>query len=151
MASSFGRYTGGIEASTGNLVAASGQMAAQTVATGVNFGQNIAKGLQAYNENSAKSEAANAKIQMLGQEVADKIAMYSKDPEIAQSGILDGLIQTGKMLSEAPTKGFAQRAQIAMGAEAKLSGFGGQLQEMMFLRGREMERVSEEGLRRFAG
>lgn len=151
MASSFGRYTGGIEASTGGLVAASGQMANQTAQTIAGFGQNIAQGLQAYNENSAKSEMANAKIQMLGQEVANKIAMYSKDPEIAQSGILDGLIQTGEMLSEAPTKGFAQRAQIAMGAEAKLSGFGGQLQEMMFLRGREMERVSEEGLRKFAG
>ena len=151
MASSFGRYTGGIEASTGNLVQASGQMAAQTVAVGLNFGQNLAQGLQQYNENSQKSEAANAKIQMLGQEVADKIAMYSKDPEIAQSGILDGLIQTGKMLSEAPTKGFAQRAQIAIGAEAKLSGFGGQLQEMMFLRGREMERVTQEGLNKFNG
>ena len=151
MASSFGKYQSGIEASTGNLVQASGQMAQLTANTLAGFGQNIAEGIKVYNENSQKSEAANAKIQMLGQEVANKIAMYSKDPEIAQSGILDGLIQTGKMLSEAPTKGFAQRAQIAMGAEAKLAGFGGQLQEMMFLRGREMERVSEEGLRKFAG
>ena len=151
MASSFGKYTSGIEASTGNLVQASGQMASLTANTLAGLGQNIAQGIKTYNENSQKSEAANAKIQMLGQEVADKIAMYSKDPEIAQSGILDGLIQTGKMLSEAPTKGFAQRAQIAMGAEAKLSGFGGQLQEMMFLRGREMERIAQQGLDQFAG
>jgi len=151
MAKTFGQYTGGIEASTGNLVAASSKMAEQTTNAIAGIGQNIAQGIKAYNDNAEKSEMANEKIKMLGQQYAEKIAMYSKDPEIAQSGILDGLISTHQMLIDAPTKGFAQRAQIAMGAEAKLSGFGGQLQEMMFLRGREMERVSEEGLRRLAG
>jgi len=152
MASPFQRYTqGGIEASTGNLVQASGQMAAMTANTIAGFGQNIAEGIKAYNENSQKSEMANQKLQSLGQAYADKIAMYSKDPEIAQSGILDGLMATAKSLSEAPTKGFSQRAQIAMDAEAKLAGFGGQLQEMMFLRGREMERVTQQGLDLAAG
>lgn len=151
MASSFGRYTGGIEASTGNLVPAFGQMAAQTVATGVNFGQNIAEGIKAYNDNSAKSEAANAKIQMLGQQYADKIAMYSKDPEIAQSGILDSLMAKAQMLQDAPTKGLSQRVMLAHEAETSLAGFGNQLQEWSFLRGREMERNAEEALRKFAG
>jgi hypothetical protein len=151
MASPFQRYQSGIEASTGNLVQAYGQMAGQTANAIAGFGQNLAEGIKQYNDNAQKSEMANAKIQSLGQAYADKIAMYSKDPEIAQSGILDGLMATAKTLSEAPTKGFAQRAQIAMDAEAKLAGFGGQLQEMMFLRGREMERVTQQGLDLAAG
>jgi hypothetical protein len=151
MASPFQRYQSGIEASTGNLVQAYGQMGQQTAQAIAGFGQNLAQGLQQYNENSQKSEAANAKIQMLGQEYADKIAMYSKDPEIAQSGILDGLMAKAKMLQDAPTKGLSQRVMIAHEAETSLAGFGGQLQEWSFLRGREMERNAEEALRRFAG
>lgn len=151
MASSFGRYTSGIEASTGGLVQASGQMAAQTADTFAGFGKNLAQGIQAYNENSQKSEAANAKIQMLGQAYAEKIAMYAKDPEIAQSGILDGLMAKAALLQDAPTKGLSQRVMIAHEAETSLAGFGSQLQEWSFLRGREMERNAEEALRKFAG
>jgi hypothetical protein len=151
MASPFQRYQSGIEASTGSLVPAYGQMAAQTANAMAGFGQNIAEGIKTYNENSQKSEAANAKIQMLGQAYADKIAMYSKDPEIAQSGILDSLINKQRLLQEAPTKGLSQRVMIAHDAETSLAGFGNQLQEWSFLRGREMERVTEEGLRRFDG
>jgi hypothetical protein len=151
MASPFQRYQSGIEASTGNLVPAYGQMAAQTANAFAGLGQNLAEGIKAYGQNVAKSEMANEKIKSLGQAYAEKIAMYSKDPEIAQSGILDGLMATAKTLSEAPTKGFAQRAQIVMDAEAKLNGFGQQLQESMFLRGREMERAAQEGLQKYAG
>lgn len=151
MASSFQRYTGGIEASTGNLVQASGQMAGMTANAIAGLGQNLAEGLKVYNENSQKSEAANAKIQMLGQAYADKIAMYSKDPEIAQSGILDSLMNKAALLQDAPTKGLSQRVMIAHEAETALAGFGNQLQEWSFLRGREMERLAEEGLRKFDG
>ena len=151
MASPFQRYQSGIEASTGNLVQASGQMAAQTLNTFSNLGTDIAQGIKTYNENSAKSEAVNAKIQMLGQEYADKIAMYAKDPEIAQSGVLDGLMSTAKMLQDAPTKGYNQRAILAQEAEGKLAGFGNRLQESMYLRGREMERIAQQGLDQFAG
>ena len=115
------------------------------------FGASLGEGIKEYNENSAKSEAANAKIQMLGQQYADKIAMYAKDPEIAQSGILDSLMAKAKMLQDAPTKGLSQRVMLAHEAETSLAGFGGQLQEMMFLRGREMERVTQQGLDAMAG
>jgi len=151
MASPFQRYQSGIEASTGNLVPAYGQMGQQTANAIAGFGQNLAEGIKAYNDNSAKSEAANAKIQMLSQAYADKIAMYSKDPEIAQSGILDSLMSKAKMLQEAPTKGLSQRVMLAHEAETSLAGFGNQLQEWSFLRGREMERATQEGLSRLAG
>lgn len=115
------------------------------------LGGSLAEGIKAYNENSAKSEAANAKIQMLSQAYADKIAMYSKDPEIAQSGILDSLMAKAQMLQDAPTKGLSQRVMLAHDAETSLSGFGNQLQEWSFLRGREMERLAQQGLNQYSG
>jgi hypothetical protein len=150
MASSFGQYTGGIQGVQGISEAGAriGQMNQQGYGA---LGASLAQGIQAYNENSAKSEAANAKIQMLGQAYADKIAMYSKDPEIAQSGILDSLMAKAKMLQDAPTKGLSQRVMLAHEAETSLAGFGNQLQEVMFLRGREMERVTQQGLELAAG
>jgi hypothetical protein len=148
--SSFQKYTDGVRPVTGMSEAGAniGKMYQQGLSQ---LGAGIAEGLKIYNENSEKSEAANAKIQMLGQAYADKIAMYSKDPEIAQSGILDGLMVTAKMIQEAPTKGLSQRVMLVHEAETKLSGFGNQLQEWSFLRGREMERNAEEALRKFAG
>jgi hypothetical protein len=150
MPSQFGQYQGGIKGVQG--LAETGANIGKTLQQGMSsFGSSMAEGIKTFNENSAKSDAANAKIQMLGQAYADKIAMYSKDPEIAQSGLLDSLIAKKKMLEEAPTKGLNQRIQIAHDVETYLAGFGNQLQEWSFLRGREMERVSEEGLRRLAG
>jgi hypothetical protein len=113
------------------------------------FGKSLSDGIKAYNENSAKSEMANVKIQGLSQDIANKIAMYSQDPEIAQSGVLQGLMQKGQMLTEAPSKGLSQRLAIAHDAETSLAGFGQQLQEWSFLRGRAIERGIAEGLKLF--
>lgn len=150
MASNFAKYTNGVVMPTGIAEAGAniGRFAQQGLSS---FGASLGEGIKAYNENSAKSEAANAKIQMLGQEYADKIAMYAKDPEIAQSGILDSLMAKAKMLQDAPTKGLSQRVMIAHEAETSLAGFNNQLQEWSFLRGREMERLADEGLRKFDG
>ena len=150
MASNFQQYTNGVVMPTGISEAGAniGRFAQQGLSS---FGASLGEGIKAYNENSAKSEAANAKIQMLGQAYADKIAMYAKDPEIAQSGILDGLMAKANMLKDAPTKGLSQRVMLAHDAETSLAGFGNQLQEWSFLRGREMERNAEEALRKFDG
>lgn len=59
MASPFQRYQSGIEASTGNLVPAYGQMAQQTASAISGIGQNIAEGLKKYQEQKEeKSKAA---------------------------------------------------------------------------------------------
>ena len=139
---------GGIRPVTGVIEAGAniGKMYMQGIGQ---MGESLAKGIQAYNENSAKSEMANVKIAGLSQDIANKIAMYSQDPEIAQSGVLQGLIQTGQTLSEAPTKGLTQRIGLVHEAETKLAGFGQQLQESMFLRGRAIERGIQEGLKKF--
>lgn len=144
----FQQYQNGVTPVTGMAEAGAniGKMYMQGIGA---MGESLAKGLQAYNDNSAKSEMANVKIAGLSQDIANKIAMYSQDPEIAQSGVLQGLIQKGQMLTEAPTKGLSQRLAIAHDAETSLAGFGQQLQEWSFLRGRAIERGIQEGLNRF--
>ena len=144
----FQQYQNGVTPVTGMAEAGAniGKMYMQGIGQ---MGESLAKGIQAYNENSAKSEMANVKIQSLSQDITNKIAMYSQDPEIAQSGILQGLMQKGQMLTEAPSKGLSQRLAIAHDAETSLAGFGQQLQEWSFLRGRAIERGIQEGLNRF--
>jgi hypothetical protein len=144
----FQQYQGGIApvqgmAEAGANIGKFAQMGMQ------DFGKSLSEGINAYNENSAKSEMANVKIASLSQDIANKIAMYSQDPEIAQSGVLQGLMQKGQMLTEAPTKGLSQRLAIAHDAETSLAGFGQQLQEWSFLRGRAIERGIDEGLKKF--
>lgn len=148
MPSSFGQYQGGIQPIQG--ISEAGANIARTYMQGADaLARGLAEGIKGYNENSAKSEMANVKIASLSQDIANKIAMYSKDPEIAQSGVLQGLMQKGQMLTEAPTKGLSQRLAIAHDAETSLAGFGQQLQEWSFLRGREIERGISEGLKKF--
>jgi hypothetical protein len=146
----FQQYQSGIQPVTGMAEAGAniGNMYAQGLS---NLGKGLAEGIKAYNDNSAKNELANVKIQSLSQDVANKIAMYSQDPEIAQSGVLEGLMQTAATLQDAPTKGLSQRLGLVHDAEAKLAGFGQQLQEWSFLRGRQIERGIADALQKFAG
>ena len=144
----FQQYQGGIAPVQG--ISEAGARIGQMAQAGMqDFGKSLGEGIKAYNENSAKSEMANVKIQSLSQDIANKIAMYSQDPEIAQSGVLQGLMQKGQMLTEAPTKGLSQRLAIAHDAETSLAGFGQQLQEWSFLRGRAIERGIADALNRF--
>lgn len=146
----FQQYQGGIAPIQGISEAGAriGQMNQQGFA---DLSKSLADGIAAYNENSAKNDLANQKIQMLGQDVANKIAMYSQDPEIAQSGVLQGLMQTAATLQDAPNKGLNQRIALVHEAETRLAGFGQQLQEWSFLRGRAIERGISEALNQYAG
>lgn len=146
----FQQYQSGIQPVTGMAEAGAniGNMYAQGINT---FTKGLAEGIKAYNENSAKNDLANQKLQMLSQDVANKIAMYSQDPEIAQSGVLEGLMQTAATLQDAPSKGLNQRIGLVHEAETRLAGFGQQLQEWSFLRGRAIERGISEALNQYAG
>lgn len=146
----FQQYQNGVRPVTGMAEAGAniGNMYAQGIS---NMAKGLNEGIKAYNENSAKNDLANQKIQTLGQDIANKIAMYSQDPEISQSGVLEGLHQAASTLQDAPTKGLNQRLAIAHEAETRLAGFGQQLQEWSFLRGRAIERGIAEGLQQYSG
>jgi hypothetical protein len=146
----FQQYQSGIQPVTG--MAEAGANIGNMYAQGINnFTKGLAEGIKTYNDNSAKNELANQKIQSLSQDVANKIAMYSQDPEIAQSGVLEGLMQTAATLQDAPTKGLNQRIGLVHEAETRLAGFGNQLQEWSFLRGRAIERGIADALNQYAG
>ena len=131
MASSFGRYQSGIEASTGNLVQASGQMAAQTVATGLNFGQNLAQGLQAYNENSAKNDILTAEAEALGGQIQQYAQMFGDSPE--HKAFADSLQPYIEKLSKVPSMSLTQKMGTVTSVKAGFGQIGQQLQvfEMM--------------------
>jgi len=146
----FQQYQNGVRPVTGMAEAGAniGNMYAQGIS---NMAKGLTEGIKAYNENSAKNDLANQKIQSLGQDIANKIAMYSQDPEISQSGVLEGLHQAASTLQDAPTKGLNQRLGIAHEAETRLGGFGNQWQEWSFLRGRAIERGISDALNQYAG
>ena len=146
----FQQYQNGVRPVTGMAEAGAniGNMYAQGIS---NMAKGLSEGIKAYNDNSAKNELANQKIQSLSQDVANKIAMYSQDPEIAQSGVLEGLMQTAATLQDAPTKGLNQRIGLVHEAETRLAGFGNQLQEWSFLRGRAIERGISDALQQYSG
>lgn len=83
MASSFGKYTSGIEASTGNLVAASGQMAALTANTLAGLGQNIADGIKTYAKNQEEADFRTSKAQGIGGTLEFYAKQIKDNPELA--------------------------------------------------------------------
>ena len=138
MASSFGRYTGGIEASTGNLVPAYGQMAAQTVAVGVGFGQNIAQGLQAYNDNSAKNDILISEAEALGQQIQQYAQMFGESPE--HKAFADSLAPYIEKLSKVPSMSLTQKMGTVTSVKAGFANIGQQLQVFELMRGERMKR-----------
>ena len=83
MASPFQKYQSGIEASTGNLVSAYGQMAQQTSAAIAGLGQNLAEGIKAYSKNQAEDELLTAKAQGLGGNFEFLTKQIKDNPELA--------------------------------------------------------------------
>ena len=138
MASSFGRYQSGIEASTGNLVTASGQMANQTAQTIAGFGQNLAQGLQAYNENSAKNDILTAEAEALGGQIQQYAQMFGNSPEHAE--FAKSLQPYIEKLSKVPSMSLTQKMGTVTSVKAGFANIGQQLQVFELMRGERMKR-----------
>jgi len=138
MASSFGRYQGGIEASTGNLVAASGQMANQTAQTIAGFGQHIAQGLQAYNENSAKNDILTAEAEALGGQIQQYAQMFGDSPEHAE--FAKSLQPYIEKLSKVPSMSLTQKMGTVTSVKAGFANIGQNLQAFEMMRKEKLNR-----------
>jgi len=150
MASSFGKYQGGIEASTGNLVPAFGQMAAQTAQTIAGFGQNIAQGLQAYNENSAKNDILTAEAEALGGQIQQYAQMFGDSPEHAE--FARSLQPYIEKLSKVPSMSLTQKMGTVTSVKAGFANIGQQLQVFELMRGERMKRdmnVARDGVKEY--
>lgn len=138
MPSSFGQYQSGIDASTGNLVSASGQMAAQTANTLNNLGTNIAQGIEKYREQTAKNEMVDQEIEGLGSAIQNYFDQIGSDPELVK--VASGMIPHINALSTAGGKSYAQKLQIANAAKAKMNGIGEELKLQDYLNTKRLNR-----------
>jgi hypothetical protein len=138
MASPFQRYQSGIEASTGNLVPASGQMAAQTANAMAGFGQNLAQGLQQYNENSAKNDILTSEAEALGQQIQQYAQMFGDSPE--HKPFADSLQPYIQQLAKVPSMSLTQKMGAVTGVKAGFANIGQQLQVFELMRGERMKR-----------
>ena len=150
MASPFQRYQGGIEASTGNLVQASGQMAAMTANTIAGFGQNLAQGLQQYNENSAKNDILTSEAEALGQQIQQFAAQFGDSPE--HKPFADSLQPYIQQLAKVPSQSLTQKMGTVTGVKAAFANVGQQLQVFELMRKERMARdmnAARGGVREF--
>ena len=138
MASSFGKYTSGIEASTGNLVQASGQMAAMTANTIAGFGQNLAQGLVKYNENSQKNDILTAEAEQLGQQIQQYAQMFAGSPEHAK--FTESLQPYIEQLSKVPSMSLNQKMGVVTSVKAGFANIGQNLQAFEVMRKEQLNR-----------
>lgn len=83
MASPFQKYQSGIEASTGNLVPAYGQIAQQTSSALAGLGQNLAEGIKNYAKNRDENDLLTAKAQGLAGNFEFLTKQIRENPELA--------------------------------------------------------------------
>lgn len=150
MASPFQRYQSGIEASTGNLVPAYGQMGQQTASAIAGFGQNLAQGLQQYNENSAKNEVLTAEAEQLGNQIRMFAAQFGDSPE--HKPFADSLQPYIEQLAKVPSQSLTQKMGTVTGVKAAFGNIGQQLQVFEMMRKERMARdmnAARGGVREF--
>jgi hypothetical protein len=128
MASSFGRYQGGIEASTGNLVPAAGQMAAMTANAISGFGQNIAEGIKKYNQNAAENEILDGEAQALSQQIFGFQQMFA-DPQTGQinpeyAPFANSLTPDIETLAKFNSMSLNQKKGVMTGMKARFANIG---------------------------
>lgn len=138
MASSFGKYQGGIEASTTNLVQAYGNMGQQTAQAIAGFGQNLAQGLQQYNENSAKNDVLTAEAEQLGLQIQQFKDQFGDSPEHAP--FAQSLQPYIEQLSKVPAMSLTQKMGAVTGVKAAFGNIGQQLQAFELMRGERLKR-----------
>jgi hypothetical protein len=138
MAKSFGQYQSGIEASTGNLVQASGQMANLTANAMAGFGQNIAQGLQQYNENSAKNDVLTSEAEQLGMQIQQFQAQFGDSPEHAP--FAQSLQPYIEQLAKVPSMSLTQKMGAVTGVKAAFGNIGQQLQAFELMRKERLNR-----------
>lgn len=126
MASPFQRYQGGIEASTGNLVPAYGQMAQMTAGAIAGFGKSIADGLQKYQENVQKDQILTQEAEMLGDQIMSFQKQFANNPEYAP--FAQSLQPHIDKLAKVPTMSLSQKMGTVTGVKAAFANISPMLQ-----------------------
>lgn len=144
MASPFQRYQSGIEASTGNLVSAYGEMARQTAAGIGGFGDAVAEGINKYYEIKAKNDVVTGEGEQLAETLTGYYDVLSKDPEFQQYA--ESFIKpTLTSLQNLHELNFAKKAGVVAGAKAKYQDMSNSLNLYQKMREMKLKRDIAEG------
>jgi hypothetical protein len=144
MASSFGKYQSGIEASTGNLVPAYAQMAQQTANAIAGFGQNLSAGIQKYQANNAEAEMIDQEAKALGGQLQQFHSIFGNNPEYTP--FAEQLNEYVDKLSKIPEMSLAQKRGALNGAKVAFSQIGTQLQMFNMIKDENLKRGISEGI-----
>lgn len=146
MASPFAKYQGGIKGVEG--LAQTGQNIGSTFNQSLtNFGASIAQGINVYNENQRKSEAADATIASGISRFKSIADVWAKDPEFAP--IVAQYAQRLEQYKNAPSQSYAKRAVMANEINMLGQELAQSIQAQQVVRGRQIERVGGELLNQF--
>lgn len=144
MASPFQRYQSGIEASTGNLVSAYGEMAKQTAAGIGGFGDAVAEGINKYHEIKAKNDVVTGEGEQLAETLTGYYDVLSKDPEFQQYA--ESFIKpTLTSLQNLHELNFAKKAGVVAGAKAKYQDMANSLNLYQKMKELKLKRDIAEG------
>jgi hypothetical protein len=149
MASSFQRYSQGIQPVSGMAEAGAniGKMYQQGIAS---FGDSLAKGLQQYNENSAKNDILTAEAEQLGQQIQMFQKQFGDSPE--HKDFADSLQPYIEQLAKVPSMSLTQKMGAVTGVKAGFANIGQQLQVFELMRGERIKRdmnTARGGVREF--
>lgn len=131
MASSFQRYSQGIQPVTGMSEAGAniGKMYQQGIAS---FGDSLAKGLQQYNDNSAKNDILTSEAEALGQQIQMFQKQFGDSPE--HKPFADSLQPYIDQLAKVPSMSLTQKMGAVTGVKAGFANIGQQLQVFELMR-----------------
>ena len=133
----FQQYQNGVTPVTGMSEAGAniGKMYMQGIGQ---FGESLSKGLQAYNDNSAKNEILTEEAKVLGSQIQQYAQMFGNSPEHAEfSASLQPYID---QLAKVPSMSLTQKMGAVTGVKAGFANIGQQLQVFELMRGERMKR-----------
>jgi|688.fasta_scaffold69507_2 hypothetical protein len=133
----FQQYQNGVTPVTGMSEAGAniGKMYMQGIGQ---FGESLSKGLQAYNDNSAKNEILTEEAKTLGSQIQQYAQMFGNSPEHAEfSASLQPYIE---QLAKVPSMSLTQKMGAVTGVKAGFANIGQQLQVFELMRGERMKR-----------
>lgn len=111
------------------------------------FGASIAQGINTYNENQRKSEAADATIASGVARFQSISSVWGQDPEFAP--IVAQYAQRLEQYKNAPSQSYAKKAVMANEINMLGQELAQSIQAQQVVRGREIERVGGELLNQF--
>lgn len=104
----------------------------------MSFGDSLGKGLEAYNDNTAKDQVLQEEAQQLGVQIQQFAAQFGDSPE--HKPFADSLQPYIEQLAKVPSMSLTQKMGAVTGVKAAFGNIGNQLQAFETMRGERLKR-----------